>query len=69
MRGLDDGRYLAWVVDGPDGPVVERLMRVPRSRLLQPRWWSIWAGQQLVLTTVATVVWLIILQPLLRFVP
>jgi hypothetical protein len=44
-------------------------MWVPRSRLLQPRWWVAWASQFCVLTAVATAVWMVLLQPVFARLP
>lgn len=40
-----DGEVLAHVVDGEMGLEVDRVMRLPRRRITQPRWWAIWAVQ------------------------
>lgn len=51
-----------------DGLVANAVMRRPGSRLSQPGWWLIWAGQLLGLGATAVAFWLLVARPLLVFV-
>jgi hypothetical protein len=47
LRAEPSGRVLAHVVDGESGLEVDRIVRIPRRRITQPRWWAIWAVQMI----------------------
>lgn len=58
------GKVLVHLVKGPRGLEVDRVMRVPPSRLVQPTWWATWVVQFLLLTGLSAAVMFFGLFPL-----
>lgn len=54
---------LGWAEPSPAGPVIARLIAIPRSRLSRPGWWAIWGLQLGALLVVASAVWALALYP------
>ncbi|MCB9678126.1 MAG: hypothetical protein H6737_23700 [Alphaproteobacteria bacterium] len=53
LKAEPPGEVLVHVVDGASGLEVDRVVRIPRRRITQPRWWGIWVVQMALFTLLA----------------